>query len=79
MKIYKTLRGQTDLLTVDTNKNDGVLTIEILEGIENPATVRSMSFPVPPDIARLVVRALFDGMRIEDPDGDLPIYKVDPT
>lgn len=77
MKIVRSLLGITDVLDIDTESSDGELSIKITSNFDSPQA-QTLQFAVRKDIAQLLIKSLFDGMRLQNPDETLPEYKVIP-
>jgi hypothetical protein len=76
-KVYRTFNGVTSLLNIPTTLVQGELIITITESI-GTEEAKTLSFGVRADIAEVLIKALFQGMKIDDPETVRPIFKLEP-
>lgn len=76
MKIFREFNGRRDMMSVESDKTTGELKVSIVNNVGENAT--TAQFLVRKDIAQVLIKTLFDGMKLEDPDSQLPIYKIEP-
>jgi len=76
VKITRSTKARTDVLELDTSAADGELIVTIVNGLGSSGVV-STQFALRKDIAQVLIKTLFDGMKLEDPEGTLPIYQIE--
>lgn len=76
-KVFRTFEGKTSVLDIPTTLVNGELVISITDDF-GEETARSTSFGVRADIAEVLIKALFQGMKIDDPATQRPTFKLEP-
>jgi hypothetical protein len=76
MKVFRRVRKQVDVLEIPTRWSGEEFKIEITNNFGTPQATGT-SFVLRADLAQALIKSLFDGMRLDDPDSELPIYTVE--
>lgn len=76
-KVYRTFADKTTLLEIPTTTASGELQISITDNFGTEAA-QTLSIGLRADIAEVMIKALYNGMRIEENDVLRPQFRVEP-
>lgn len=76
MKVTRKLGNRVDILEIPTRLINNEMRIEITNNVGTPQVTGAVFF-LRADLAQALIKSLYEGMRLDDPNGEIPVYSVD--